>query len=123
MRSRLLYLPAAAALSLALLTGCNTEANTSTAAPSTTNRETMLPSGPASPSQTVLANANTATVAEITAAFSSAGVPDAEKWAAQVVEHRPYSGTDGWSALRQDLDQDTIDDATFSKITSVLQAT
>jgi hypothetical protein len=65
-------------------------------------------------------NANTATVTELTAAFESAGVPNASKWAREVEEYRPYED-DGWVHLREELDKYNIDDATFEKITSVLE--
>ena len=39
-------------------------------------------------------SANTATVDEIAAAIGAAGVDDAEGWAREVVEYRPYDTSD-----------------------------
>lgn len=65
-------------------------------------------------------NANTASVAGLTAAFEAAGVPNASKWAREVEEYRPYTD-DGWAHLREELDKYNIDDETFEKITNVLE--
>lgn len=65
-------------------------------------------------------NANTASQAELTAAFESAGVPNAARWAREVEEYRPYSD-DNWASLRQELAKYNIDDATFDKLVSVLE--
>jgi hypothetical protein len=64
-------------------------------------------------------DANEADVDELAAAFSAAGVPNAERWAHEVEEYRPYSD-DGWAHLRQELSKYNIDDATFQKIVSTL---
>lgn len=65
-------------------------------------------------------NANEATVEELTAAFDSAGVPNAERWAREVEEYRPYTD-DGWAHLRQELSKYNIDQATFDKIVGTLE--
>jgi hypothetical protein len=64
-------------------------------------------------------DANTASVDEMAAAFEAAGVPNAQRWAHEVEEYRPYSD-DGWAHLRQELSKYNIDDATFDQITSTL---
>lgn len=65
-------------------------------------------------------NANTASEDEMVAAFEAAGVENAEQWAHEVEEYRPYED-DGWAKLRDELSKYNIDDETFNKITSVLE--
>ena len=49
-------------------------------------------------------NANTASRAEMTAAFTAAGISSASRWAVEVEEYRPYPVTDPTMAkLRQNL--------------------
>lgn len=50
------------------------------------------------------ANANTASQADIQAALTAAGVPNASRWAVEVVEYRPYPTNDpNLANLRQNL--------------------
>ena len=50
------------------------------------------------------ADANKASVDELTAAFTAAGVPNAGKWAREVEEYRPYPTNDStFAKLRQKL--------------------
>ena len=44
----------------------------------------------------VLADANTATTAELVAAFKANGIADGATWAAEVIGHRPYAGGTWW---------------------------
>ena len=112
------------ALALPVLTvGCgddtDTSAATTTAAPaaSTTagGSDTTAASG-----DTTKVNANDASVDELAAAFEAAGIPNAERWAHEVEEYRPYSD-DGWAHLRQELSKYNIDDATFEQIVATLE--
>lgn len=49
-------------------------------------------------------NANTATVAELTAAFTAAGIGNAARWAREVEEYRPYPTNDPtFAKLRGEL--------------------
>lgn len=70
-------------------------------------------------SDSATVDANTASVDEMAAAFDAAGVPNAERWAREVEEYRPYTD-DGWAHLRQELSKYNIDDQTFQQITSTL---
>jgi hypothetical protein len=66
-------------------------------------------------------DANNAAIDELAAAFEAVGVANAERWAREVDEYRPYSGTDDWAKLKQELSKYNIDDATLAKILSVLE--
>jgi hypothetical protein len=48
-------------------------------------------------------NANTATRAELQAAFEAAGIPGAAQWAKEVEEYRPYTSDPNFPKLRQQL--------------------
>ena len=127
-------LAAAAVLSVGLLAGCGSTGGT-TVTPSTSassvessGSASGSPSSGASTSDqpsatatTAKVNANTAPVAELAAAFAAAGVPNAQRWAREVEEYRPYTGTDDWAHLRDELAKYNIDDATFAQIVSVLE--
>jgi hypothetical protein len=55
-------------------------------------------------SQLQTVDANDATEAELEAAFEANGIPDAEKWAHEVEEYRPYPTDDpSFAKLRQEL--------------------
>ncbi len=121
------------ALALPVLTvGCgddtDTSAATTTAAPAasttaggsdTTAPDTAADTTAAS-GDTTKVNANDASVDELAAAFEAAGIPNAERWAHEVEEYRPYSD-DGWAHLRQELSKYNIDDATFEQIVATLE--
>lgn len=56
----------------------------------------------APPTETV--SANDASVEELAAAFEAAGIPNAEQWAHEVEEYRPYPADDpSWAKLRSEL--------------------
>ena len=99
-----------------------TTAPTATAATATS----ATPSGSAAPSASTAAstgkvNANTATEAELQAAFEAAGISNAAKWAKEVAEYRPYAADPTWAALRQELSKYNIDQAVFEQIIAVLE--
>lgn len=48
-------------------------------------------------------SANIATEAELAAAFESAGIKNAARWAHEVEEYRPYPTDAGWAKLRKEL--------------------
>ena len=91
MRTRL---AAAALAGLLPLTACASAAVAPPAA---------APAGPAAASGQKV-NANTASQAELTAAFEAAGVSNAARWAHEVEEYRPYAAGDPQMAdLREEL--------------------
>jgi ABC-type glycerol-3-phosphate transport system substrate-binding protein len=116
-----------------VLSGCGSDSDeaTPTTEPTPTSEanETTVPAGTGSedttsstaPSteQPATVNANTATVAEMTEAFTAAGVPNAAQWAREVEEYRPYTD-DGWAHLYDELSKYDIDDDTFERITGAL---
>ena len=66
-------------------------------------------------------SANTASEREIATALTAAGVTNPGRWAAAVVEYRPYPTDDPYlTALRKHLARDSPDDETTDKIVSVL---
>src|SRR5262245_8441764 len=77
--------------------------DTATAATSATTATTAAASDSDSSSGTATVDANTASVAEMAAAFEAAGVPNAERWAREVEEYRPYDASDNWAKLRDEL--------------------
>src|SRR6187551_2415627 len=112
----------AIALALAaLLLGGSTAAQ-SPAAPASPG---VVPSASVLPgaSQLPAIDVNTATQEEIAAAFIAAGIPNAERWAQEVVEYRPYEADPTWARLRQELGKYGIDPAVLERIISVLDGT
>jgi hypothetical protein len=66
-------------------------------------------------------SANTASEEEVTAALESAGVSNAQKWAHEVVEYRPYPADDpNFTALRDALVKYNPGQETTDKIVSAL---
>ena len=88
-----------------------TGASTSTSAPPTTatgSGSTAAPSGASTTTAagraTTQVDANTASVAELQAAFEANGVTNAAKWAREVEEYRPYATDDPtFASLRKNL--------------------
>ncbi len=66
-------------------------------------------------------DANTATREELAAAFAAAGISNADKWAREVAEYRPYPNDPTWAQLRQELGKYNIDPAVLEQIISLLQ--
>lgn len=134
MNSTFAKISATTTLGLALLAGCSTDPEdtaTPDASPSASSTQSPdsspsasspSPSAPSSAAGSAKVDPNTASVEELTAAFEAAGVPNAERWAEEVEEYRPYTGAADLVRLRQELTKYNIDDATFAKIVSVLQA-
>src|SRR5512134_2660735 len=66
-------------------------------------------------------SANTASENEIAAALASAGVPNAKRWAEEVVEYRPYPPNDpNLTKLRNGIAKYNPGPETTDKIVSVL---
>lgn len=100
------------------LSACGGDDDTATA-PSTT---AAASDGSDSTSGTGTVDANTASVEEMTTAFEAAGVDNAGRWAREIEEYRPYEASDNWAKLRDELSKYNIDDETFDRIISVLEA-
>jgi len=106
-----------------VVAGCGDDDTTSSDTAATTAATTATTTTAASGgTDTAVAkvDANEASIDELAAAFEAAGVPNAERWAHEVDEYRPYTD-DGWAHLRQELSKYNIDDATFDRIVSTLQ--
>ena len=69
---------------------------------------------------TVRINANAASQAELEAAFATAGISDAARWAREVAEYRPYKVDPTWAQLRQQLGKYDIDPAVLERIIALL---
>ena len=82
-----------------------------------------LPGTSAAPASSPLPtiDVNVATQEEIAAAFLAAGIPNAERWAQEVVEYRPYEADPTWARLRQELGKYGIDPAVLKTIISLLR--
>ncbi|MER6947549.1 hypothetical protein ABT294_26305 [Nonomuraea sp. NPDC000554] len=66
-------------------------------------------------------SANTADESQIAAALQAAGVANAERWAREVVEYRPYdAGDSDLTSLRQNLAKYNPGEETVHKIVSAL---
>jgi hypothetical protein len=124
-RSRL-GLTAVAAL---LVVGACTSGSAAT--PSTT--ATSTPAGSVAPASSTApdpssatavgkVSANTASQSEIAAALAAAGVPNADRWAREVTEYRPYPANDPTLQVLQDnLAKYNPDPGTLAGILSALQ--
>ena len=66
-------------------------------------------------------NANTASVEELQAAFEAAGITNADKWAREVAEYRPYPADPTWAQLRQELSKYNIAPDVLESIIGVLE--
>jgi len=116
----------AALLVLSIAAGCSggatattsPTATTTVAASSSATSTAPVASGAASAAGTV--NANTASVDQLAAAFSAAGVSNADRWAREVAEYRPYDDAPAWTKLRHELAKYNIDPAVLEKILTVL---
>ena len=64
---------------------------------------------------------NTATQEEIAAAFTAAGIRNADRWAREVVEYRPYEADPTWARLREELGKYNIDPAVLEQIIALLR--
>jgi hypothetical protein len=96
------------------LAACGGGDDTSTAAATTAS--TAAPSASTAASGGIVAkvSANDAPKADIAAALSAAGVDNADRWADEVVEYRPYTPDGGEAHLRDELAKynpgaDTVD--------------
>jgi ABC-type phosphate transport system substrate-binding protein len=104
------------------LAGCGgSESSSSPSSTTTTADSSASPTTSASGTSTAKVNANTASQAEIAAALEAAGVPNADRWAGEVVEYRPYATDDPtFAKLKQNLAKYNPGDAVVTKIISAL---
>jgi DNA uptake protein ComE-like DNA-binding protein len=116
------------ALSL-IVTGCSGTAaveSSSSSPPAATaettpaNTPTAVPGNASGETGTRL-NVNTATVEELQAAFAAAGISNADRWAREVAEYRPYPADPTWAQLRQELGKYNIDPAVLEQIIALLE--
>ena len=109
---------AAAVLGLVACGGSTTTpSGTATSAPASPTREATG----ASPGTVRKVSANTASEDEIAAALASAGVPNAKRWAKEVVEYRPYPANDpNLTKLRNGIAKYNPGPETTDKIVSAL---
>jgi hypothetical protein len=132
MKTKLIAIPmiAAGLAGTIALSGCGspTSSNpstgpTSSAAPTTSTAPTTSASAGASATSSVQkVSANTASESEIAAALQAAGVPNAPKWAKEVVEYRPYDTNDpNLTKLRQSLVKYNPGEDTINKIVGALK--
>jgi anti-sigma factor RsiW len=108
-------LAAAAVLTL----GACTSGGSSSSASGTT--ATTSSAGVENPVSGTKADANTASVSELTAALSANGVPNAGRWAREVEEYRPYPTNDPtFTKLQQNLAKYNPGDDVVEKIIGAL---
>ncbi len=65
-------------------------------------------------------SANVASIEVLAAAFESAGIPNAQRWAEEVDEYRPYPDDPTWAKLDKELGKYNIDPAVYAAIVSCL---
>jgi hypothetical protein len=120
--SRLAASCAAAVLALGLAACGGSTTSSGSPAPAAagpTNSPGAQSSGPASTSAKV--SANTASEEEIAAALQRAGVSNADRWAEEAVEYRPYPADDpNLTKLRDELAKYNPGQETIDKIVSAL---
>lgn len=109
--------PLAVGLLTLTLAACSAQAATQTTA--------ATPTAAASSDQTVATStvsANDATHDELVAALEANGVPNADRWAAEILEYRPYPVDDPTlQKLQDELAKYNPDPATLSAILEVLE--
>ena len=65
-------------------------------------------------------SANLASIEELAASFTAAGIPNAERWAEEVDEYRPYPDDPEWAKLRKELGKYNIDPEVLDAILSCI---
>jgi ABC-type glycerol-3-phosphate transport system substrate-binding protein len=104
-----LLLPLVLGLTVAACSGGG--GSTSSPVAAATSQGAPAASAPASPAATsdpstgttgsTVVIANTASVEELQAAFEAEGITNADKWAREVAEYRPYPADPTWAQLRR----------------------
>jgi DNA uptake protein ComE-like DNA-binding protein len=100
--------------------GANATTSPSTAAAPSAPSASSNSAGATQATSSGTVNANTATVDELAATFSAAGISNADRWAREVAEYRPYDDAPAWTKLRHELAKYNIDPAVLEKIVAVL---
>jgi hypothetical protein len=117
----LIGLTAAAILLAAACTAAGGATPASTAADPTAAPAASASTSADSGSSTTQVSANSASESEVAAALAAAGVPNAERWAREVVEYRPYDSSDSTlQKLQDNLAKYNPDPATLAGILSAL---
>jgi competence protein ComEA len=104
-------------------TGTNAGSTTPTAGASATSAQQTASDGATSTpsSNTAKVSANTASTAELVSALEAADVTNADRWAREIMEYRPYDTTDPTlQHLQDELAKYNPDPATLTAILSVL---
>jgi len=114
------------ALAVAACSGDGSPSSTaaSSAVPATPTASTAVTASadpPTAAAGTVRVNANTASVDELQAAFETAGISNADRWAREVAEYRPYAADPTWAQLRQELSKYNIAPDVLEQIIAVLE--
>jgi glucose/arabinose dehydrogenase len=120
---RAFILPALLGLTLA---ACSTGASSSSPSTHTSSSQPASSATAAATSSAATAtskmSANNASEADLVAALSVAGVPNAERWAREVMEYRPYPTDDPTlQKLQDNLAKYDPDAATLAAILAALQ--
>jgi hypothetical protein len=121
MARRMASICAAAVLAFALAAcGGSMTAGATTSTPGSSGSAART-SVPSSSGATAKVSANTTSGSDIAAALESAGVSNADRWAQEVVEYRPYSSNDpNLGKLHKNLAKYNPDQETVDKIVSAL---
>jgi ABC-type phosphate transport system substrate-binding protein len=118
--------------SLALVAACSSGSGSATTTPAATAPAAAASTAtdPAATASTSVADgsssvagvsANSASESEIAAALAAAGVPNADRWAREVVEYRPYDASDTTlQKLKDNLAKYNPDPTTLAGILSAL---
>jgi hypothetical protein len=110
----------------AVLTACSVQGNPAGSATVSASAPALTsPAGSASPLASVTGgstvSANTASREELVAALTAAGVPNADRWATEVMEYRPYATDDSTlQKLQDNLAKYDPDAATLAAILAAL---
>ena len=119
---------AALATGIALAACTGASGSTPTPTPAASTARSVAPAATRTPSEDPSSvgagkvSANTASQSEIAAALAAAGVPNADRWAREVTEYRPYPTNDATlQALQDNLAKYNPDPATLAGILSALQ--
>lgn len=97
------------------------DATTSTTVAAASDASTTTAASGSSGASVEKVSANDASQEEIAAALDAAGVPNADRWAREVTEYRPYDDADqGFPHLREELAKYNPADGVVDQIISVL---
>jgi hypothetical protein len=112
---------ASSSTTAASASGTGASAPPSSAAPSSVPTGGAAGTTPPPAAKSSKVNANAASQTDLATAFQSVGVPNADRWAKEVDEYKPYPNDPMWAKLRQELGKYNIAPDTLAKILSVLE--